>query len=275
MQTRRSRAFLQVACVLLALLPVAMDAQAGAFDPANGVLGLRWGTSIDQARKAFPDDRKFGNESTTLSYFGAVELGSLRLPKAGAYFTFDARGLSGVSVSADATAGPTVLGIVKAKLGKPRYGTYPEHKLHQHVFEWSSPSSGVRLQYTSLSADPVVAGRADDMLSLEVMRGPLPNSMVEAIERLPAIQEEMRKRIEAAETAARASRAKSQAESEAAARLGLRPEDMAKCRFEGVQWPADFGILVAGDHSGAPQSFQMDQSGNVATRFDVDVNSPA
>jgi len=275
MQTRRSRALLQAACVLLALVPLANDAQAGAFDPANGVLGLRWGASIDQVRKAFPDDRRSGNESTKLGYFGAVELGSLRLPKAGVFFTFDARGLSGAYLSADAASGPAVLGVVNSKLGKPRYATYPEYKLHQHVFEWSSPSSGVRLQYTSLSADPAVAGRPDGMLSLEVTRGPLPNSMVEAIERMPAIKDEMRKRLEAEEVAARASRAKAQADSQAAARQGLASFDMGRCQFDGMKWPADFGILVAGDYYGAPQSFQLDQSGSQATRFDVDVNSPA
>jgi len=49
--------------------------------PAGGVLGLRWDASIDQVRKAFPDDRRSGSESTKLSHLGTVELGSPRLPK--------------------------------------------------------------------------------------------------------------------------------------------------------------------------------------------------
>jgi hypothetical protein len=274
MQTHRAKSLLLAACAVPVLLLLAPGARAAAFDPDSGVFGLRWGASTGQVRQAFPADPRYADKSPGLSYFGALDIGSLRLPRAGAFFNFDARGLTAVSVTADATAGPALLEIVQSRLGKPRYATYPEHKLHQHVFEWSSPSSGVRLQYTSLSLDSAVAGRADDTLYLEVMRGPLPASLVTAIEQIPAQQEEFRKRIDAADAAARTARAKAQAESNAAARLGLRSSDLGKCQFHGVQWPEDFGILVAGDHLGAPQSFQLDQSGNPATRFDVDVNSP-
>lgn len=274
MQTGRVKQLLRLAWMVPVLMLLAPGARAAAFDPDSGVFGLRWGASTGQVRQAFPADPRYADKSPGLSYFGAVDIGSLRLQRAGAYFNFDARGLTAVSVTADATAGPALLDMVRSRLGKPRYATYPEHKLHQHVFEWSSPSSGVRLQYTSLSLDPAVAGRADDMLYLEVMRGPLPASMVAAIEQMPAVQEEFRKRVEAADAAARTARAQAQAESNAAARLGLSASDLGKCQIQGVQWPEDFGILVAGDHLGAPQSFQLDQSGNPATRFDVDVNSP-
>jgi hypothetical protein len=265
---------LRVVWMVPALLLLGPGARAAAFDPGSGVLGLRWGASPGQVREAFPADPQYADIPPGLSYFGAVDIGSLRLPRAGAFFNFDTRGLTAVSVTADATTGPALLDIVRSRLGKPRYATYPEHKLHQHVFEWSSPSSGVRLQYTSLSADPAVAGRSDDTLYLEVMRGPLPASTVAAIEQMPALKEEFRRRVESADAAARTARAQAQAEATAAARLGLSSSDLGKCRIQGVQWPEDFGILVAGDHTGAPQSFQLDQSGSPATRFDVDVNSP-
>ncbi|MDR0777045.1 MAG: DUF2339 domain-containing protein [Azonexus sp.] len=49
----------------------------------------------------------------------------------------------------------------------------------------------------------------------------------------------------------------------------------ASCAFAGVQFPDDLLVYAAGGYSGRKLSFQIDQSGHVATQFDVAVNSPA
>jgi hypothetical protein len=48
----------------------------------------------------------------------------------------------------------------------------------------------------------------------------------------------------------------------------------ADCRFAGLELPADVAIYAAGGYGGASQTFQIDQSGHQAGRFDVTVNSP-
>lgn len=49
----------------------------------------------------------------------------------------------------------------------------------------------------------------------------------------------------------------------------------ASCRFAGLALPANVKIYAAGGYRGAPQTFQIDQSGNEATRMDVAVNQPS
>lgn len=46
----------------------------------------------------------------------------------------------------------------------------------------------------------------------------------------------------------------------------------AVCRFAGLKLPPDAKVYAAGAYGGAPQSFQIDQSGHQATRMDVAVN---
>ncbi len=48
--------------------------------------------------------------------------------------------------------------------------------------------------------------------------------------------------------------------------------DPAVCRFDGLRLTPDTRVYAAGAYGGAPQPFQIDQSGHQATRMDVAVN---
>lgn len=48
----------------------------------------------------------------------------------------------------------------------------------------------------------------------------------------------------------------------------------AVCKFQGLRVPSDLVVYAAGAYSGRPLNFQIDDSGHVATQFDVVVNSP-
>jgi hypothetical protein len=49
----------------------------------------------------------------------------------------------------------------------------------------------------------------------------------------------------------------------------------AVCRFDGLHLPAGTRVYAAGGYGGAPQAFQIDQSGHQATRMDVAVHQPS
>jgi hypothetical protein len=49
-------------------------------------------------------------------------------------------------------------------------------------------------------------------------------------------------------------------------------EPLDKCGFSGLTLPDDFAVFAAGDYSGRPLDWQIDQSGHQATRMDVVVN---
>ena len=99
--------------------------QDSVFDPAQGVLGLRWGTPIDDVRRAFPSDTRLVDDKSKLWYNGPLQVESMTLPKAVVIFAFDRAGLASASIVTGADEGPALARIFEARLGNARYGRQP------------------------------------------------------------------------------------------------------------------------------------------------------
>ncbi len=157
--------------------------QDSVFDPAQGVLGLRWGTPIDDVRRAFPSDTRLGDDKSKLWYNGPLQVESMTLPKAVVIFAFDRAGLASASIVTGADEGPALARIFEARLGNARYGRQPREGLYQHVLEWSTARYGVRLQFISNSDDRAASGRPVDSTEIEIQPSPLSTNLIETIER--------------------------------------------------------------------------------------------
>jgi uncharacterized membrane protein len=157
--------------------------QDGPFDPAHGVLGLRWGTPIDDVRRAFPSDTRLGDDKSKLWYSGPLQVESMTLPKAVVIFAFDQAGLASASIVTGADEGPALARIFEARLGHARYGRQPRQGRYQHVMEWSTAQYGVRLQFISNSDDRAASGRPVDSTEIEIQPSPLSTNLIETIER--------------------------------------------------------------------------------------------
>jgi len=153
------------------------------FDPAHGVFGLRWGTPIDDVRRAFPPDTRFVDDKTKLWYYGPLQVESMALPKVAVIFSFDRDRLASASVVTGADEGPALSRIFEDRLGSARYGRLSRQGLYQHVMEWSTAGYGVRLQFTSTSDDRQVSGRPVDSTEIEIQPSRLSTSLVGSIER--------------------------------------------------------------------------------------------
>ncbi len=153
------------------------------FDPEHGVLGLRWGTPIDEVRSVFPPDTDFVGDNTKVWYNGPLQIESMTLPKTVVIFAFDRNRLASASIVTGADEGPALAKIFEARLGGARYGRQPRHDLYQHVLEWSTAGYGVRLQFTSNSDDRTASGRPVDSTEIDIQPSRLSTNVIETIER--------------------------------------------------------------------------------------------
>ncbi len=220
-------------------------ARDGPFDPARGVLGFRWGTPIDDIRRALPPDTKLVGSETMLLYVGPLQVESIALPKARVIYLFDRDRLASADIATGADEGPALVRILEARLGSARYGRLPHGQLYRHVHEWSTARYGVRLVFTSDSDDRTASGQPADATQIEIQPSRLSTSLIDTIERPDPPMS-----VEAPTTA------------------------IADCRIDGLALPADAKLLAAGAYSGAPTRERLDDSGHDAGRFDIDVHHP-
>ncbi len=249
-------------------------ANAAQIDPSVGVFGLRWGSTGEEVRKAYPADPQLGQDPRLPVFAGQLRFGPVSLPDSAAVFMLDKRGkLHAVVVTTEARPAPALRDALQGALGTPRHAASKLGARQQHVFEWSTARYGVRLQYATSDASGTRG--AEGMLQFEVQNVPLSRSQVDAVHEAAARRARFEQQEAAQELASRNVRERENAQATVAFRQGLTPQQAAQCRIPGLVLPADFTVFVAGGYRGVEQDFQIDDSGSAAGLFRVDVNYTA
>jgi len=263
-------------CLLLLTL-VSGNAPAAAIDPATGVFGLKWGASKAEVVALYPMRETLGAEMLDASVFsGSLKFGAVVLSNTSAIFQLAPRGqLSAVMLVADADTAPALLAAAQAALGVPRHASTARGAYRQHVFEWSTPRYGLRLKYASAATDVDGTQNGSGLLEFEVQKAPLGRSEVDAIQTAAALQPQVERQRAAQDLAARNAREQANADQVWAARQGLTAQQVAQCQVPGLVLPKEFVVLAAGGYQGIEQTFQLDDSGNPAGLFEVEVNVTA